>query len=212
MTYYFGFATQKHIYLAADRRRLGEAPTLEVDDTASKIHKVSRWSYLVGAGFMHFVDDTVASQAGSVFGHDRLDLKIVEKGLPKLASQLKHAHAQLATQVGRPVAALPSRFTLVGIDTSNVPFSLGWTSDEGFQPLSKGPHAFSLPREPSELADLGPMFGELRKDVECGVSFNRVATGAASIIAWVAQRDEMVSRSGDFIRLGGIRNRRVQFH
>ncbi len=56
------------------------------------------------------------------------------------------------------------------------------------------------------------MIGELRKDVERGASFRRVATGAASIIAWIAQRDETVSRSGDFIRLGGIRNRRVQFH
>lgn len=211
VTYYFGFATTKHLYLAADRRRVQEEPDRVVVDGSSKLHRVNPSTYLVGAGFMYFIDDLFAPQATSVFGSRPLDLQNVEAGLPKLGSQLRDGHAQACAQAGKLPTELHSRFTVVGISASSVPFSFEWNSDHGFQPIASGPHVFSLPRDAAELMELRSMIVDLQQRAGNGASWKDLVGCAANVIAWVAERDPSVSPNGDLVRLGGWWRRAAQF-
>ncbi|QDU70176.1 hypothetical protein [Engelhardtia mirabilis] len=205
MTFYFGFATDDRFYLAADRRRIWKDPVEKVEDDNPKLHEVNTWTYLVGAGFMYFVDDVVAPQSPEAFGSRRIDTTRLAEAMPLMNEQLAGQHADVARQttVGDP-EKLFSQFTVAGINASGMPFSCDWLSTGGFQPPRVGGrHSLFLPRgDAKENTALRAMINELQRLAFQKRSLEDLAAGAQQVLAWVALRDESVSAAGDLVSIG----------
>ncbi len=178
MTFNFGFATDDGFYLAADRRRVHEQPVQKVEDTKTKLHRVNRWTYLTGAGFLYFVDDVVAPQALDVFGKGPQDTQQLEADLPRLSKQLSAIFVHVAGQTGvANPRDLYSNFSLAGEKGAGGTSGKGEEGESSFTSAWRTTPAPGASVAPSCLAKMPT---RLASDPTCRVVLRASSNGRAA--------------------------------
>lgn len=214
MTFYFGFTTDEQFFLCADRRRTWAEPKGKFEDKKTKLHKVNPWTYIVGAGFMHFVDEEIAKSAPEAFGSRPIDTDAFSKDMPKMQDQLRDLFADVARHAkASDPSELFSQFSVAGFSKAGSPFSCDWNSRDGWLGIPRvgRRHSFFLVREsPHENQELLGMVTALQGRAIEGDKPKHLAKQAQQILGWVAERDDGVSMVGDMTVIGPKGSRKMR--